>query len=950
MTPSSLMPHMDEAGRLLCRPGHVYRLRAGSAGLYADDAARAGSMRLLARIEDDTAIFGLPESAAGGRLRLILVPDAGADVDVRTTPLPAEELTALTDGWFHLALQVLRKVEAPDLPEAGHERLALSRHFEGGEHDLPAGEAAVPPGDEVLWCTPLSGALHSPWQHRAPDASALPFPVSREAPVEAAEDSRFLFSSSVQLASRGALESAFDAFNAAFAGHLAGWLTHTAETFSRRITQAADADATLLADAMRQLGDQRQELGARHDGLEPPLMAMMRVVAEAMGVELAKDLAPPLGAHDADEFIKVLAESAGLRARRVQLRTGWWRGSSEAMLAFLEDGTPVALIPQDRKWRLIRPDGTSQFISDTTPAPLHEQAYVLYRGFGDISSGPGKALIHFVAGRARRELVLIGFVSLAAGLLGLAMPFLSGFLIQTVIPEGVRSEVLQLILAVVAVSCGVIGFELVKGLTVLRAESLLGSSIEGALWNRMLRLPVGFFRQFGAGDLALRADAVNEMRRTLGFATLTALISALFSVVNLVVLFSYGLAPALLALAVCVIEIILLSGHAAFNMSIQRQALANAGTMQTLTVQIFQGISKLRVAAAESRLLARWTRLFARDQSLHYRANVVAAGMTAFGAGWNIIVMAALIGLVGLGFTKMTLGDYVTFSGVFGQFVAATLSLASIIPAIASVAPLWNRARPILTEPTEDSGERLHPGMLRGEIEAVRVSFAYPGGEPALNDVSLHVPAGTFVAIVGPSGSGKSTLLRLLIGFEAATGGHVLLDGRNLRDLDAGAVRRQLGIVLQHSRIEAGSIYQNIAGASPMTADEAWEAAEQAGLARDLEAMPMGLHTHVDDSGSTLSGGQRQRLLLARAIARHPRIMLLDEATSALDNVVQAHVMETLAQMNVTRIVVAHRLSTVRDADMIVVMDNGRVVETGTYEALAAAGGLFTELIRRQMA
>ncbi|OYY81133.1 MAG: hypothetical protein B7Y33_02330, partial [Hydrogenophilales bacterium 16-62-9] len=221
------------------------------------------------------------------------------------------------------------------------------------------------------------------------------------------------------------------------------------------------------------------------------------------------------------------------------------------------------------------------------------------------------------------------------GLLGMASPFLSGMLVQSVIPDGVRSEVAQVVIAMLAVSMGVMGFELVRGLTVLRVESRLGSSIEGALWNRLLRLPPAFFRRYGAGDLAMRADAVNQMRRTLGFATLNALISVIFSVVNLAVLFSYGLKPALLALGVCVVELALLLGMALFNMSLQRQALANAGDMQTLTVQIFQGISKLRVAAAENRLLARWTHLFARDQKLHFRANAVSSGVSAFGAGWN---------------------------------------------------------------------------------------------------------------------------------------------------------------------------------------------------------------------------------------------------------------------------------------------------------------------------
>lgn len=964
----------DVASPIPCRAGLIYRLAAGRAALCAGDAVRAGTLRPLAEMTAGDTVFVPPDN---GRLQLAILPGAGAEVAVLSAPLPAAGFAEGADRWVRLAARMLRgagaaaEVAGPEVAdaevadaevagaeaagaeaaEAAAEVTGPARRLSPGEAGLAAGEGAVPAqADAVLWCRVISGAVAGVWRTAPQGPGAAASPLLREAPAVAVADSRLGLAATGSLAADGSLAAVLAAFGATVADCLTVWLDAQERALSHRLAAAADADAAVLAGALQQLGGQAVASVSPHGYAEAPVVAMLRLAAEAAGAVLPADLAPPIGADSVDEFIKVLAEGAGLRARRVRLRPRWWHASGEAMLAFLPDGTPVALIPEGRRWLLHRPDGRVQTVSRDGPGIADDMAYVLYRGFGETVARPGRALFAFTAARVRPELALILLTSLLVGLLGLATPFLTGFLVQTVIPDGIRSEVEQLVAAVLAVSCGVTGFELARGLTVLRAESLLGSSIEGALWNRMLRLPVGFFRRFGAGDLALRADAVNQMRRTLGFATLTALVSALFSLVNLAVLFSYGLAPALLALGVCAVEIALIAAQALFNGRLQRRALENAGRMQTLTVQIFQGLSKLRVAAAESRLLARWVRLFAVDQSLHYRANVAGNAVTAFGAGWNILVMAALIAIVGFGFSPMTLGDYVTYSGVFGQFVAATLSLAGIIPALATVGPLWGRARPILSEPEENAGRGLHPGRLSGAIEVVRASFSYPGGEPALHDISLRVPAGAFVAVVGPSGSGKSTLLRVLIGFETPAGGQVLLDGRNLTDLDAGAVRRQLGVVLQHSRLEAGSIYQNIAGAAPLSAAQAWAAAECAGLAADLSAMPMGIHTYVDDNGTTLSGGQRQRLLLARAIARRPRILLLDEATSALDNVVQARVMAALADMNATRIVVAHRLSTVRHADLIVVMDAGRIVETGTYDSLAAAGGLFSDLIRRQMA
>lgn len=953
---SSVLNDAIEAGaassgtRAVCEDGFAYRIEGGPADLFAEAVGQAGTLRLIASLAAGEAAFGIP--AAG--TRLVLMPAAGATLDTVAVEVLAgrpDSFAPLVDAWVsriaeqarHLPLLAQEDVAAgPEMPPS--HRLSLGRNA------LPAGAIASPSGAGPAWCRRASGEIANAWGRAAGPADA-PLPALRTAPAHAVIDSDVIVSSSLSLAREGALAAALRAFNATFGRQIEAWHDREQAAFARHLAALADADAAALVTAVSELGV-RKVGGADvvHAGLEPPLLAAMRIVAEAAGARLPADVRRGWAAGDDDAALKVLAANAGLRVRPIRLREGWWSEPGEGMVGRLRDGTPVALLPERGGWRLVRPQNREAVAVDgATAALLDGHAHVLYRGFEDAPDRPGRMLLWFIFGAARREMALISAVGLLAGVLGLATPFLSGMLVQSVIPDGVRSEIVQLILALVAVSFGVMGFELVRGLAVLRVESVLGSSVQGALWNRLLRLPPSFFRRYGAGDLAMRADAVNQIRRTVGVATITALLGVVFSSVNFIVLLSFGFRAALLALVVTGVQLAILVGMALFDMSLQRRALANSGAMQTLTVQVFQGISKLRVAAAESRFLARWTHLFAIDQALHFRSSMVGSGVSAFGAGWNIVVMAALIALVGFGAVPMSVGDYVTYSGVSGQFVSAILSLAGLIPALATVIPLWERVRPILTEPTEEAGGRVDPGTLRGDIETAHATFSYPGGQPALRDVSIRVRAGAFVAIVGPSGSGKSSLMRLLLGFDRPDSGTVLLDGHDLRDLDAAAVRRQFGVVLQHSRIEAGSLYQNIAGAAPLSLEEAQEAARLAGLAEDIAAMPMGLHTYVDDTGATLSGGQRQRLLLARAIARRPRVMLLDEATSALDNATQAHVMDTLSRMNVTRVVVAHRLSTVRDADLIYVMSEGRVVELGTYETLAAAGGLFAELIRRQV-
>jgi ATP-binding cassette subfamily C protein len=300
--------------------------------------------------------------------------------------------------------------------------------------------------------------------------------------------------------------------------------------------------------------------------------------------------------------------------------------------------------------------------------------------------------------------------------------------------------------------------------------------------------------------------------------------------------------------------------------------------------------------------------------------------------------------------TPLTTGDFLAFNAAFGQFLTAMLQLSSSIVGVLNIVPLYERAKPIFqTLPEVDQGKS-DPGELKGNIELNHIAFRYrPDAPLVLRDLSLSIKAGQFVAFVGSSGCGKSTLFRLLLGFERPESGAIYYDGQDLAGLDIGSVRRQMGVVLQNGRLLSGDIFTNIIGSAPLTLDDAWQAAEMAGLAEDIKGMPMGMHTVISEGGGGLSGGQRQRLLIARAIVGRPRLLLFDEATSALDNQTQAIVGQSLEKLQATRIVIAHRLSTILNADKIFVFDKGVVVQSGNYEELMAQEGLFAELAKRQI-
>jgi ATP-binding cassette subfamily C protein len=356
------------------------------------------------------------------------------------------------------------------------------------------------------------------------------------------------------------------------------------------------------------------------------------------------------------------------------------------------------------------------------------------------------------------------------------------------------------------------------------------------------------------------------------------------------------------------------------------------------------------VSGSENRAFSVWAKLFAQRRDADMAGERIGTRVQVFHAIYPVLCSMALFWLMAGDGQKLSTGQFLAFSASFGVFMRAVLDIIGAALRTLSIVPIYERARPILTSAVESQGSSDVRIELSGELELSHLSFRYEQSGPLiLDDVTLRIDAGEFVAVVGPSGSGKSTLLRIMLGFEAPAEGGVFYDGQALSGMDIRGVRQQIGVVLQHSRIMAGDIFTNIVGNSGLTLDDAWRAARQAAFAKDVEEMPMGMHTVLAQGGGTLSGGQRQRLLIARALASQPRILFFDEATSALDNRTQAVVSESLEQLRVTRVVIAHRLSTIRHADRIVVLDRGRIVQMGRFEALLAQGGTFGALARRQL-
>jgi ATP-binding cassette subfamily C protein len=684
-----------------------------------------------------------------------------------------------------------------------------------------------------------------------------------------------------------------------------------------------------------------------------PLIEACALVAAATGVTVPVAAARHAASQAADR-IAAIARAARVRVRQVALTGAWWREDAGPLLGFgRDDGRPLALLPTGaRRYVVVDPaGGTREPVDRHVAGAVAEAAFTFYRPFPDRAVGVWD-LLAFGGRGFRREIASVAALGLAGGLLALLTPIATGTIVSTLIPSADRDGLYALAAALVVAALAAGAFELVRSLALLRASGRLGGALDAAVMDRLLSLPVPFFRGYSAGDLALRASAINVIQQTLTGIVLSTVVSSVFSLLSIGLMLYYDVHLTLVAV-LAVVAVVVVAGLAdRVQLGRQRQVLALQGRVAALVFQLINGIAALRVAGGELRAFAGWARVFGAQRRQAAAARRATAAVTVFSATWSVAATLAVFwALAFWARSGATTVEFIAFNAAFGQFTAAVLALAGAVASALGVLPLYERARPILQTLPEVGETKADPGRMRGAIELTGVSFRYVQDGPlVLQEVSLRIPPGQFVAFVGPSGAGKSTIYRMLLGFETPLTGTVFYDDQDLAGLDLRAVRRQIGVVLQNGRLMAGSIFENIVGAAPLTLDDAWEAARAAGFADDIQAMPMGMQTFIMEGATTLSGGQRQRLMIARAIVHRPRILLFDEATSALDNETQAIVSRSLERLQATRVVIAHRLSTIVRADRIYVIAAGRVVEAGTYDELMARNAEFARLARRQIA
>lgn len=685
-------------------------------------------------------------------------------------------------------------------------------------------------------------------------------------------------------------------------------------------------------------------------------------VLEVLGQEIGFEVSPPIASDDVERAshpLEPIARSSRLRWREITLTPGWWRRDSGPLLGFLgeDQRQPVALLPARNAYDVVHANGKREPLSDTLRSQLCIDACMIYRPLSRQVTNVFQLLL-FTARGQLRDMVLIILSGTAATLLGMLVPWTVGILFDTAIPEGDRRMLYEIAaLLLVAALAGTV-FSFVQAMASLRLGIRREMAAQAATWDRVLQLSPSFFRSYSSGDLQTRVNAVSDINRELGVATLRPLVSGILALLNFGLLWHYSPDLAVIAFWIGIIVMIITICSSYVIQRLSFRLIEMAGAFHGMVIELIGSVPKLRLTGSEYRAFSHWASRYTPQLKLEMTIDKLADAVALFHIALSPVATGLLfwvstslvIDLEPGGENKMTMGTFIAFNTAFVLYLSGWSAISNTIVSIIDTMVKAKRVKPILEGELEVGVESVDPGRLSGHIALDSILFRYhEDGPPVLDDVSVEIRPGELVAIVGHSGSGKSTLLRLLLGFDRPQQGRVLYDGKDLAGLDVIAVRRQIGTVLQNGRLNSGSIYENIANHVQITHSEAWEAAADAGLAGDIEKMPMGIHTVVAEGGTNLSGGQRQRLLIARALATRPKMVFFDEATSALDNRTQSIVTEALDRRHVTRVVIAHRLSTIRNADRLIVLDQGRVAQHGTFAELSTAPGIFRELISRQL-
>ena len=652
-----------------------------------------------------------------------------------------------------------------------------------------------------------------------------------------------------------------------------------------------------------------------------------------------------------NEQLEYLMRPYGIMRRRVKLEKGWYKNAIGAMLGVKKaDSSVVAFIPTGLSGYSYLDQSSGKYvkINKNNEDLFEDEALAFYKPFPIEKLNIPILLRYIMEILSVSDFVLIGLGTLAVTLVGLLTPKLNNLLMGTVVDTGSMRLLTAIILFMVCVNIASLLLSTVKSLLTTRINTKLDITVQAATMARVMSLPADFFKSYSSGDLSSRCGQMNSLCNMLVSAILSTGLTSVFSLIYITQIFKYAPALVIPALSIIIATILFTTLTAIAQMKLAKKQMEADAKEYGMSYALISGIQKIKLSGAEKRAFARWANVYTQRAKLTYNPPTFLKYSSVFSMAISLI--GTILMYYFAANSHVSVADYYAFNTAYGMVSGAFMSLASIALTAANIKPILDMAKPIMDTVPEISADKQVVTRISGGIELNNISFRYNESMPnVLDNLSLKIKPGQYVAIVGTTGCGKSTLMRIMLGFETPQKGAVYYDGKDLSRMDLKSLRRKIGVVMQNGKLFQGDIFSNITISAPwLTIDDAWRAAELAGIADDIKRMPMGMHTIISEGSGGVSGGQRQRLMIARAIAPKPRILMFDEATSALDNLTQKKVSESLDGLKCTRIVIAHRLSTIKQCDRIIYLDNGKIVEDGTYEELINMGGKFAELVARQ--
>ena len=916
---------------LRCESG---RLLLGVAPDEQDGAHKDTTLGLIAKGLPDTLLKRLPASVL-------------SEVD------PAE-LAEQTDAWLTAVTDTLSRLVSR-LPRA----TALA---EPGVTQV-LGPCTLSVRRGVVWVSepPRGASLFMDMVEQAELAEAsgpheAVIPLTRTSWLTLFDEATLSATSTETLARQGALLPALASFHA---------LAFALERLNRRLAVVDDANLERERTTSRRTAESaaRQRLFNIYDlpadrgtRVEDTALAdALHIIGRHQGIDFR--IPARSGPAGAPAGLVDILDASGVRARRVRFKDegDWWRGDSNALLAFrAEDGRPVALLPaRVGRYREVDPvTKASVRLSAERAAALRNEAWTFHQPLPPGNVKPADLLRIALRGSSA-DLARLVMAGLPAGLIKLLPALALGFVANHVVAGGSTG-------AIYAVALTLAGFGLLGALlhlfqssTMMRLEGRSASRVEAAFWDRLMRLPPSILNRHPAGDLAMSGMTFQNLRDGLQGVLADSLLSIIFLLPVFGVIFFYDTTLGIIALAFSLASLLVTVAVGLRQIAPYGRMISAIRRVAGRLFQIMGGIAKLRVENAEGSAFAIWARDYREQKRAEIELGALEGHSRAFGAALPFLAAGVLLfAVVTAGGRNVPVGDFLVVYTVFIAFQSAIARLGESFGTIAAMLPAFDQMRPLLVAVPDAEVEGEPVDRLDGEVLFDRVSFRYdPDGPLILDDVTIRARPGEFVAIAGESGAGKSTLFRLALGIDRPTAGAVYYDGRDLRHLNLKQVRRKIGAVPQSVRLHPQDLWDNIvAHHEGITSEEVWQAARAAGIESQIKAMPMGMMTMVGAVGGVVSGGESQRVTIARSLLGNPRIMLLDEATNWLDNESQAEVMQNLALLTSTRIVIAHRLSTLEQADRIYVLQAGRVVQSGSFEELVEVDGVFRDLVERQLA